>query len=49
MFYILNKAIGLRASDEEQTMGLDLAEHGLAAYEPEYVPSADMVPSPAGD
>ena len=48
MFYILKKAIGLRASDEEQTMGLDLAEHGMAAYEPEFAPSASGA-GPCGD
>ncbi|HXF61585.1 MAG TPA: ammonium transporter [Caldilineaceae bacterium] len=34
MFAILKATMGLRASDEEQRLGLDLAEHGAAAYEP---------------
>src|SRR5690606_28641852 len=40
MFAILKAAMGLRASDEEQTVGLDMTEHGMAAYEPSQMVSA---------
>ena len=33
-FSIIKATIGLRASDEEQSIGLDIAEHGVYAYEP---------------
>jgi ammonia channel protein AmtB len=32
MFALLKSSMGLRASDEEQAEGLDIAEHGLEAY-----------------
>lgn len=32
MFALLKSSMGLRASDEEQADGLDMAEHGLEAY-----------------
>ena len=43
IFSIIKVAIGLRASDEEQTLGLDITEHGMSAYEP------NMGAVPAGD
>lgn len=33
MFTVIKTAIGLRASDEEQELGLDITEHGMGAYE----------------
>jgi Amt family ammonium transporter len=39
MFSIIKATIGLRASDEEQMLGLDITEHGVAAYEPAALPS----------
>lgn len=32
VFYIAEKTIGLRASDEEQLKGLDISEHGMESY-----------------
>lgn len=32
IFYIIRMIVGLRVSDEEQTQGLDLGEHGNVAY-----------------
>ena len=32
LFYLIEKLIGLRASDEEQLKGLDLSEHGNESY-----------------
>ncbi|MDD4362859.1 MAG: ammonium transporter [Atribacterota bacterium] len=32
LFYLIDKLIGLRASDEEQLKGLDLSEHGNESY-----------------
>ncbi len=41
LFFILKKTIGLRVSPEEEVVGLDIEEHGLAsAY-------ADFMPAPA--
>ena len=33
IFYLINKLIGLRVDDEEEAQGLDIAEHGMKAYE----------------
>jgi Amt family ammonium transporter len=33
MFAIIKATMGLRASDEEQELGLDITEHGMYAYE----------------
>ncbi len=33
MFWLLKKTMGLRATDEEQEIGLDIAEHGMTVYE----------------
>ncbi|MBN2169471.1 MAG: adenylate cyclase, partial [Actinobacteria bacterium] len=32
MFLIIKKVVGLRVTDEEQRMGLDIAEHNVEAY-----------------
>jgi ammonium transporter, Amt family len=40
MFSLLKFTMGLRASDEEQEMGLDVAEHGVEAYGPSVSTSA---------
>ncbi len=32
IFFILNKIMGIRVSEEEEREGLDYAEHGMAAY-----------------
>jgi Amt family ammonium transporter len=39
MFSIIKATIGLRATDEEQAVGLDITEHGVAAYEPASLPA----------
>ena len=33
IFFLINKLIGLRVDDEEEAQGLDIAEHGMKAYE----------------
>jgi len=39
LFYVLKKTVGIRVTLEEEMEGLDLAEHGMAAYnEMEYNP-----------
>jgi Amt family ammonium transporter len=55
-FGLIKAAIGLRASDEEQALGLDVTEHGLAAYEPATTAAAPTAavmsaaaPAAAGD
>ena len=32
IFFALHKSIGLRVSEEEERMGLDVGEHGMEAY-----------------
>ena len=32
VFFIIKKTIGLRASVDEETKGLDITEHGMRAY-----------------
>lgn len=44
IFYIIKVTIGLRASEEEETVGLDVSEHGMAAYGGPTV--SDPLPSP---
>ena len=31
-FYILHKTVGMRVSEEEEILGLDIGEHGQEAY-----------------
>ncbi|PDV99837.1 ammonium transporter [Candidatus Chloroploca asiatica] len=38
LFYALKATIGLRVSKEEEELGLDLGEHGVAAY-PDFIPT----------
>ena len=37
-FFAINKTIGLRASVEEETRGLDVTEHGLASSYADFMP-----------
>jgi ammonia channel protein AmtB len=32
LFYTLKRTIGLRASTKDETLGLDITEHGETAY-----------------
>ncbi|MCF7854818.1 MAG: ammonium transporter [Candidatus Pacebacteria bacterium] len=32
MFYLIKKTVGLRVTEEEETRGLDIGEHGMEAY-----------------
>lgn len=38
-FKAIDYAIGLRVSEEEETIGLDISEHGMSAYPDFEVPS----------
>lgn len=43
LFYAMKKTVGIRVTVDEETEGLDLAEHGMAAYnEMEYNPFATV-------
>ena len=43
LFYAMKKTVGIRVTLDEETEGLDLAEHGMAAYnEMEYNPFATV-------
>ena len=42
-FFALKKTIGLRASAEEEIVGLDLTEHNLASAYGDFAPAADTV------
>ena len=33
VFYVLKVTVGIRVSDEEETLGLDITEHDMSAYE----------------
>lgn len=35
LFYIVNKIIGLRVTKEEESVGLDISQHGEIAYDEE--------------
>ena len=47
LFWVLNKTMGLRASVEEETKGLDEAEHGALAYPEVAVPAPTIAASGA--
>ena len=42
-FFIIKKTIGLRASAEEEIVGLDLTEHNLASAYGDFAPAADTM------
>ncbi len=42
-FMIIKKAIGIRASAEEEIIGLDLTEHGLSSSYADFAPAADTM------
>ena len=41
-FFVLKKTIGLRASIEEEIRGMDVSEHGIAAY-PDFVSQVESI------
>lgn len=57
IFLVIKYTLGLRVSEEEELNGLDIIEHGMAAYPPQFIadpvfhspgfaaPSAGMVPA----
>jgi Amt family ammonium transporter len=45
LFWTLQKLMGIRVSEDEELSGLDVAEHGMAAY-PEFFPEANVRPTP---
>ncbi len=45
VFYLIRVTIGLRVSEEEELVGLDISEHGMHAYPPGLI---EGVPAPAG-
>ncbi len=47
LFWVLNKTMGLRASVEEETLGLDEPEHGVLAYPEVAIPTPAITPSGA--
>ena len=42
LFLILKKTVGLRASREEEILGLDITEHGLVSSYADFMPSAPV-------
>lgn len=42
-FFIIKKTLGLRATAEEEIIGLDLTEHGLSSSYADFAPSADTM------
>ncbi len=52
IFFLIKKTIGLRVPAEEEIMGLDAAEHGLASGYADFMPmdfSGEDVPVQAED
>ena len=45
IFYLIKATVGLRASEEEELGGLDLAEHGMDAYGRDVLTSTSSVPT----
>ncbi len=44
-FLIIKKLHGLRATAEEETLGLDITEHGLPSAYPDFIPAVDKYSS----
>ena len=44
IFFALRQTVGLRVSAEEETMGLDIGEHGMEAYAGSMVGGSSFVP-----
>lgn len=42
IFFVINKTVGMRASDEDQLRGLDISEHEAAGY-PDFAPALPIV------
>jgi len=45
IFAVIKSSIGLRAREEEEVLGLDVSEHGMAAYGGPV--TGDPLPSPS--
>lgn len=41
--WVIDRLFGLRVSEEEERMGLDLSEHGAYGYPEQLTPSGDVV------
>lgn len=48
-FFIVKKTIGLRASAEEEVLGLDITEHDLTSAYADFMPSTTAIASEAAD
>ena len=42
VFKLIQKAVGLRASEEEEILGLDITEHGLVSSYADFAPAGDF-------
>lgn len=43
IFFVLKKTIGIRVSEEDETAGLDISEHGMYGYPEQFIPEAELV------
>lgn len=43
VFFIIKKTVGLRVSKQEEILGLDIEEHGLASAYADFMPTVDVI------
>ncbi len=46
VFTLIKKTVGLRVSEEEEILGLDIKEHNLASSYADFMPTRDYTPEP---
>jgi Amt family ammonium transporter len=42
-FWVIKKTYGLRVSEDEETAGLDISEHGMYGYPEQFIPEAELL------
>ena len=42
-FWIINKTIGIRVTEDEEEAGLDISEHGMYGYPEQFIPAPELV------
>jgi ammonium transporter, Amt family len=49
ILWVIKKVIGLRVTEEEEVMGLDLSEHGAYGYPEQLQPPKGAIGEPLAD